>query len=308
MTTFHAKAASSEKFVLGEGPLWDAPRNRVFWVDIDRGDVCEGYLAGDAVEVSKRHSFEGTVSAVVVAEDGRLLVAGQTELTVISLSGERTKWHRIVPQGTQSRINDGAVDPQGRFLIGTLALDERAGEERLLRVETDGRLTCIDSDLGCSNGLAWSRDGSRFYSIDTLPGIIWVRDYDSVTGEIGARRELLRIVDGLPDGLCIDTNDNLWIAIWGAGEVRSYSSAGKHLDTVKVSARCTSSVAFVGADLDLLLITTAQAPLTNGQPEVFPDSGRIFTARVNAVGIPTTPWSPAWVTRESSRQNLPTYP
>lgn len=295
MTIFRANPASDEKFCLSESPVWDALRERVLWVDIDQGEVFEGILIGELVKTTKRHSFGGTVGAVVAAKDGRLLVAGHEELVVVSLTDERTKGPRVVPLGTKSRTNDGAVDPAGRFIIGTLSLGQDEGEERLVRVEDDGQITLIDTDLGLSNGIAWSSDGTRFYSVDSLPGIVWVRDYDAVTGWIGQRHELLRILDGSPDGLCIDTNGNLWIAIWGAGEVRSYSSGGQHLDTVRVDAPHTSSVAFVGPDRDLLLITTAQADLTPEQCELFPNSGRLFTARVGAVGVPTTFWSAAWI-------------
>jgi sugar lactone lactonase YvrE len=294
VTIYDARAASAETFILGEGPVWDAALNRVLWVDINRGEVLEGILADDAVELTGRHSFDGTVGAVAPAADGRLLVAGQEELVVVSRTGGRTRGPRIVPAGIGSRTNDGATDPAGHFVIGTLALETREGQEGLYRVEDNGVLTVIDDDLWLSNGIAWSADGSLLYTVDTIPQVVWVRDYNVRTGAIGARREHIRVTDGLPDGICMDTAGNLWIAMWGAGEVRCYAPDGAVLDLVRVRAPHTSSVAFVGPDRDLLLITTAQQGLTSAQLDEYPDSGRLFTARVNAVGVATTAWSGSW--------------
>ena len=91
----------------------------------------------------------------------------------------------------------------------------------------------------------------------------------------------------------MDTEGNLWVAIWGAGEVRRYAPDGTVLSTVHVDAPHSSSVAFVGERLDTLLVTTARKDLAAEQLERHPDSGRLFLARVDAVGVPTTPWSPA---------------
>ena len=294
MTIYQANPASKDAFILGEGPVWDAAGNRVLWVDINRGEALEGVLAGDTVELIAGNSFDGMVGAVLPAAGGSLLVVAQENLIVVSPTGARTAGPRIVPVGIASRTNDAAIDPAGRLLIGTLALDTREGAESLFRVEDDGRLTVIDDDLWLSNGIAWSADGSLLYTVDTLRQVVWVRDYDAVTGAFGARREHLRVTGGFPDGICMDTAGNLWIAIWGAGEVRRYAEDGTIIDTVRVAALHTSSVAFVGPDRDLLLVTTAQEDLSDKQLEEYPDSGRLFTCRVDAVGLPTTAWSGSW--------------
>jgi sugar lactone lactonase YvrE len=294
VTTHRAHVASASTFTLGEGPVWDAARGRVLWVDVHRGEVVEGVLVGDDVEVTARHVFEGTVGAVVPAVDGRLLVAGQESLVVLGPDGVRTPGPRIVPTGAPDRTNDGATDPAGRFLIGTLSLGTSGGDQRLVRIEDDGHLTVIDDDLWLSNGVAWSPDGSLLYTVDTLPGLVWVRDYDARTGAVGPRRTHLHLADELPDGLCVDLAGNLWIAVWGAGQVRCYAPDGTLIDVIHVAAPRTSSVAFVGPALDLLLITTARVDLSSAELAEHPDSGRLFTARTGAVGVPTTPWSGVW--------------
>lgn len=289
MTEFRATAASTHRNVLAEGPVWAA--GTIFWVDIEAGQVFEGRLQGDRVEQSARHDFHGTVGAVAVSADGQLLVAERERLVVVSPAGERMPGPRIVPEGSGRRTNDGACDPAGRFLIGTLSLGDESGTETLLRVEDDGTLTTLDDDLSLSNGLAWSPDGRLLYSIDTIPGVVWVRDYDAASGAVGARREHLRVTDGSPDGLCVDERGYLWIAIWGAGEVRSFSPAGEHVDTVLVDAPHTSSVAFVGPLLDVMLITTASRDLSARELETYPDAGRLFTARVGVRGTPCAAWT-----------------
>jgi sugar lactone lactonase YvrE len=289
-----ARPASSRRHILAEGPVWGAETSTILWIDVEAGSVFEGRLEGERVEESWKLDFDGRVGAAVPGRDGSVLVATADRLVVVAPGGERRDGPVIVPPGQNSRTNDGACDPDGRFLVGTLALDDREGDERLYRVEDDGSLTTIDSDLSLSNGLGWSPDGSLFYSTDTTPGIIWVRDYDAATGAIGPRRVHLRITDGSPDGLCVDSRGNLWVAIWGAGEVRSFDSSGELVATVTVPAPHPSSVAFVGEALDILLITTASRDLSESDLGRYPDAGRLFLASIDATGTPTFPWSTSW--------------
>ncbi|GIE46688.1 hypothetical protein Ani05nite_02220 [Amorphoplanes nipponensis] len=279
-----ATVASAESFTLGEGPLWDAPRERLLWVDVDAGTVHEGRLDRDRVVVTGSRRHDRTVGAVVCSAAGELLVAGAQTL----LTNPQT---RIVPAGERRRLNDGACDPAGVFLVGTLALDDPRGTEILVRVERDGSLTTLDDDLNLSNGLAWSPDGTLLYSIDSVPGLVRVRSYDAATGAVGPRREWLRIADGLPDGLCVDAEGHLWIAIWGAGEVRRFTPDARPAGVVTVPAPHTTSVAFAGPGLNRLLITTATAHLSASRLAAYPLSGRLFLADVGVAGLPVTPWA-----------------
>ena len=131
-------------------------------------------------------------------------------------------------------------------MIGTFADGDRERAELLVRVEDDGSLTTIDDDLTLSNGLAWSPDGRLLYSVDTFAGVVWVREYDATSGEVGARRAHLEISGGYPDGMCVDARGYLWVAIWDGGEVRSYTPSGQPAEVVRVPAPHVSSVAFVG--------------------------------------------------------------
>lgn len=285
-----AAVATDETYALGEGPRWDAWRGRLYWVDIDAGLVLDAALdSGRIVDVGARKVAE-TVGAVAPADDGSLLVAAHDRLVVLEGDGPLDVGAPLLPDGSGRRFNDGAVDPAGRFLAGTLARSGGSTTEQLLRLEHDGAVTVLDDDLGLSNGLAWSADGSCFFSVDTQRQHICVRDYDVSTGRTGVRSVWATIADGHPDGIAVDAADHLWVAVWGAGEVRRLSPDGEVVDVVPVPAPHTSAVAFAGEHLDVLVVTTARSGLTPAQLDQHPASGRLFTTRVEVPGLPATPW------------------
>jgi sugar lactone lactonase YvrE len=289
-----AQPVSDERHVLAEGPLWDPLRARVRWVDIETATVLEGRFEEGRLRATAHPITERTVGAVVCADDGRLLVAGHRDLLVVDPGGAEVGRLPVVPPETASRLNDGGCDPAGRLLIGTMALDGRTGQEQLCRLEADGTLTVLDDDLTVSNGLAWSPDGRTLYSVDSEPGVVRARSYDPATGAVGERREVLRVDDAAPDGMCTDRDGNLWIAMFGAGEVRCHAPSGALLATVEVGVPHPTSVAFVGPELDRLLITTARHELdAEGQAE-HPDAGRLFLADVGVQGLPVSLWDGRW--------------
>src|SRR3954451_20943908 len=135
------KVASTEAYALAEGPRWDPDRQRLLWVDIIGHTVFEGQLSGGTISITTRHDFDCMVGAVAYADDGTLLVAAQEELVVVHPDGTREHGPRVVPADVGRRMNDGAVDPQGRFVVGTLALDGDSEREQLVRLERDGSIT-----------------------------------------------------------------------------------------------------------------------------------------------------------------------
>lgn len=116
----------------------------------------------------------------------------------VDTNGRRSPVARLVDTDTDSRLNDGACDPTGRLLVGSMALDGREGEESLYRRGDDGRVTVVDDDLTLSNGLTWSPDGTVLYSVDSTPGIVYARPYNATSGAWGERVAVLRVDDGKP--------------------------------------------------------------------------------------------------------------
>lgn len=284
-----ARPATDVSHHLGEGPTWDPVRDRLLWVDIMAGSVHVGRLgAGDAIDPVERIDFPGTAGAVAVAEDGAMVVAGTHRLHYRDASG-RIVSGRALLTGDERRFNDAKPDPSGRLVAGS----KGPGEEVLLRVEPgqDEPVTVLDDDLALSNGLAWSADGRRMFSIDTPTRRIFVRDYDPGTGAVGRRDVFLQLDDGFPDGMTIDADGHLWVAVWGGGCVLRITPDGRIAGRVEVPAPHTSCPAFAGPDLDVLVITTATENLTARQRAEHPLSGRLFTFRPGVRGIRPSLWA-----------------
>jgi sugar lactone lactonase YvrE len=290
MVTAEVVLANAEICTLGEGPVWDAARNRLLWVDIRRGTVFAGALQEDGrVEILERIEFDETVGAVAVAAAGELLIAGAEEILVRDNDGNVTRGPRVLPQDCGRRLNDGKPDPAGNFIVGSLSLGLPSSTEVLIHVSAAGEVTELDNDLTLSNGLAWTADGSRMYSIDTLKQVVYARSYDAMSGTTGPRSEFLQ-VNGLPDGMCLDAEEHLWIAMWGLGEVHRYSPAGKLVSVIKVPAPHVTSVAFAGPSLQTLVITTATQDLSEAQLAQYPQSGALFTLNTPVPGLPQPYW------------------
>lgn len=285
-----ARVAFAVPLDLAEGPRWDAPRDRLLWVDIRAGHVYTGTLDGTRILARSRLDFDSSVGAVAVAEDGTLLVAARERLVVVAPDGTRTDGPRLTGDDTgRHRLNDGACDPQGRFVVGTCTPDDSPSEcELLVRLEHDGSITVLDDDLTLSNGLAWSTDGTRLFSVDTMRGLVYVRDYGP--DGIGPRSVHLPVDDAHPDGIAVDADDHLWVALWGAGRVRRYDPDGRPVAEVVVPAPHTSAVTFAGPDLRTLVVTSATKDLSPQQRVAHPSSGMLFAARVDVPGLPATCW------------------
>jgi sugar lactone lactonase YvrE len=286
------RPALDEVHELAEGPLWDPIRQRLLWVDILRELVLVGRLdATGAIAVEDRVRFDGAVSAVAPATDGRWIVAVAQGTVIRQTSGAISPHVTVIDEGGSRRLNDGKPDPRGRFVVGTLSTTGAVGHESLVSIREDGTVQIVDDDLTLSNGLAWSTDGTTMYSIDTLRSVVFRREYDPATGTPGARSVFLEIRDGDPDGMCVDAEDHLWIAIWGAGEVRRYTPSGELDSVILVPAPNASSVAFAGPDLGTLVITTASAGLDAEMHASFPESGKLFTVRPGVTGHPPSLWN-----------------
>ncbi|MGW5517529.1 SMP-30/gluconolactonase/LRE family protein [Nocardia africana] len=291
MTSIPARRATERCGTLAEGPVWDAGRERLLWVDIPAGIVHEGVLERDgSITAVRELTFSDPVGAVAVAKSGTLAVAAGETVLIIDPEGERRVFSRVLPPRCGRRINDAGTDPAGRLYLGSLRMDDSSDSELLARIEDDGAVTVIDDDLSLSNGIAWSPSGDRMYSVDSLRRTIYVREYDPGTGAAGPREVFLQGMDGIPDGICTDRDGGLWVAVWGAGQVRRYNAGAESDLVIDVPAPHVSSVAFAGSALCTLVITTARQDLGADRLEQFPASGALFTAVVGTSGVPVAPW------------------
>lgn len=298
MSTWDAVVASRTSYELGEGPVWDPDRDILRWVDILGARIHVGVLDDDGV-VHEQASFSpahapatlGAVAAPAFLDhEPGTLVAAHDRLVFLDVDGGEHVV-AVLCEREPRRLNDGVTDPVGRYLVGSAPTGERTFAERLWLVDHDGTVTVLDDDLGLSNGLAFSADGGTLYSVDTFSHVVRTRPYDVATGAAGPRTDFVRVEDGYPDGIALDAAGHLWVAVFGQGEVRRFDPDGSLVDVVRTpGAPQATNVAFTGGDRRTLVITTAREDMTDQDVVDHPQSGRLFTTRVDVPGLPARPW------------------
>ncbi len=185
-------------------------------------------------------------------------------------------------------MNDGKVDPSGRFWAGSMAKDERAGAGTLYRLDPDRSVTPMVDGLTIPNGLDWSADGRTMFYIDTTTNRVDAFDYDDAAGTIAGRRPAV-LVDpgrGFPDGMTLDAEGFLWVALFDGWGVHRYAPDGRLDRRIEVPAAQVTSVAFGGRDYDELYITTGQEGFPAGGLPGQPHAGGVFRCRPGVRGRP----------------------
>ena len=303
--TGEAVASTTEQTRLGEGARWDARRGELLGVDILAGRVYRDRVDDDGALVPvHRYQIPGTVGAIVPVQDddGWLLSAGRG-FVHLSLDGSLRSLAVVAPEGV--RMNDGACDPQGRFWTGTVADDFRIGGGALYRLDRYGRTELMLDDLTISNGLGWSPDGATMYLADSGPRVVHAFTFDADTGTISGGRVLVTVDEdvGTPDGLTVDADGDLWVAIYGGGRVHRYSPDGELRDALRVPAVQSTSCAFAGAGLNRLYVTTATEGWNDDQRRADPRAGLVYRLDTNATGRPAELFrpDPTWWASAMSR-------
>jgi sugar lactone lactonase YvrE len=292
--TGQAVACTVTQAVLGEGLRWDGRRDELLAVDILAGRVYRGRVDDDGdLSLVRAYQVTGTVGAVVPVqgEEGWLLCAGRG-FVHLSPEGVVRQMAEIAPIGT--RMNDGACDPQGRFWAGTLADDFRPGGGSLYRLDGDGNVERILADLTISNGLGWSPDGATMYLVDSGPGVVHAFQFDAETGTISNGAQLVTVSKeiGTPDGLTVDRDGDIWVAIYGGGQVHRYSPDGSLREQLRLPAAQCTSCAFAGRNLNWLYVTTATEGWSDDQRRADPAAGLVYRFATDAIGRPATPFRP----------------
>jgi sugar lactone lactonase YvrE len=283
----NAELVLDAKTTLGEGSIWQPVENKLYWIDIEGKAL---HIYDPVAKTDKQFPVGARFGTVVPIKGGGALVALQNGIFKMDTKTGKLTF-LLNPLGdTSLRFNDGKCDPSGRFWVGTLALDRRRKGAVLYRYDKDKSLHLMLDSVSISNGIVWTADKKTMYYNDTPTGTIQGFDYDDETGAITNRRVVVRIPKGMggPDGMTIDADNNLWVALWGGGVVGKFNPlTSELLQKVVVPAPNVSSCAFGGKNLDILYITTARAWVSEEKLKQFPLSGGLFCVKPGVRGVPT---------------------
>ncbi len=256
---------------LGEGPVWDHERRVLWWVDIEgrrinRFDPESGETA--SIEVPSK------VGAVSIRTSGGLIAALKDGFATVSPDGKVTELASVEHADLNDRMNDGKCDSSGRFWAGSMS---DSGRGALYRLDNDGTVSTMLRDVAISNGIAWTSDDATMYYIDTLTRCVDAFDFDHASGSIANRRTVVELAPpAYPDGMTIDEQGFLWVALWDGWGVHRYSPSGELDLVVRLPAAHVTSCTFGGDDLDVLYVTTARMGLDPEQLEAQPLAGGLF--------------------------------
>jgi sugar lactone lactonase YvrE len=253
-----AEPAVEARSRLGESPWWDGRRGELVWVDVEQGRLHRG--DPDTGRFTSR-DVGGVLPTVLPRRDGGLVLALRDTLVTTSTgelgTGETSeRLARLSDLPEDLRFNDGGCDPIGRLWIGTMSVSRRP-DAALYRLEGDGALVPVVRGLTVSNGIDWSPDGATLYHVDTPTARIDAYDYDVADASIGGSRCFVELPGRRPDGLTVDAEGGIWVALFGTGEVHRYAPDGSRTEVVEIPTPQTTSCAFGGDGFDRLFVTTA---------------------------------------------------
>jgi sugar lactone lactonase YvrE len=262
----------------GEGPVWWPRWGGLRWVDMLAGDVLT--LADDGA-VGRRHV--GSVVAVVrPRRGGGAVLALERGFALEDADGALTV---LDPVWTDKgiRMNEGGCDPDGHFWCGSMAYDQTPRAASVYRLDPDGSVRRVFGDVTVSNGLEWSPDGSLVYYADTATHRVDVFDYDTGAGLTGRRPFVTFRDDENPDGLTVDAEGGVWVALFGSGAVHHYDGDGRLDGVVEVPTPQVTACTLGGPRLDQLFITTSRQGL---RPDDDPLAGSLFQVDAGVRGLP----------------------
>jgi len=272
---------------LGEGPFWNTPTQKLGWVNILKGEL--HFLASE-MGVDQVYNFNQYIGFAVPRASGEYLIGLQNGIANINLENTNLTWIAQPESNIPgNRFNDGKCSPDGRLFAGTMAVDERPEAGSLYRLDKDSSICTVISPVSISNGLAWSPDGRKLYYIDTPTSSIVAYDYDLQTGSIQNPHVVIRIPaeTGWPDGMTIDHEGMLWIALWNGAKVVRYNPGnGQKIGEISLPALNVTSCTFGGPNYSRLFITTAWKGMTPQQRDRYPESGDIFAVDTDVQGRP----------------------
>lgn len=267
---------------LGEGPIWSANTNSVTWTDITQNT----FHTAD-IDTGKTMSFgvPSMVGAIAHSKDGGYIAATQKGFARIGVDGKYSPLHSFLPD--DMRMNDGKVDPSGRFWAGSMALSFEKGRGSLYVLEKDNSYRSILDDITLSNGMGWSPDAQYFYYIDSVPGVLKRFDYDLHTGQISNPKDLITFdsSSGIPDGMSMSSDGKIVIALWDGRRIEIYEPSGEKVSEITLGVSRPTSCTFAGPNRDILIVSTASQGIDRADE---PLAGKILAVTGTGLsGLPT---------------------
>jgi sugar lactone lactonase YvrE len=276
------RAISEVTSDLGEGPIWSADTNSVTWTDITQNT----FHTAD-IDTGKTMSFgvPSMVGAIAHSKDGGYIAATQKGFARIGVDGKYSPLHSFLPD--DMRMNDGKVDPSGRFWAGSMALSFEKGRGSLYVLEKDNSYRSVLDDITLSNGMGWSPDAQYFYYIDSVPGVLKRFDYDLHTGQISNPKDLITFdsSSGIPDGMSMSSDGKIVIALWDGRRIEIYEPSGKKVSEITLGVSRPTSCTFAGPNRDILIVSTASQGIDRADE---PLAGKILAVTGTGLsGLPT---------------------
>lgn len=274
--------------VLGEGPVWVAREAALYWLDIKGLKIFR--LDSRGVRTEWPTPFR--IGSIAPRKSGGF-IAG-TEKGIAAIDPEAARFDILFnPEEDlpSNRFNDGKLDRQGRFWAGTMDDSEKSATGSLYRIDRDLSCTAVDRGYKVTNGPAFSPDGKRMYHNDSARQVTYVFDLDGE--QLGERSVFLQFKEGegYPDGMTVDSEGCLWVALWDGWCVRRYSPAGEWMETVKMPVARPTSCAFGGLDLDRLYISSASIGLDETASGMQPNAGGLFMITPGVRGLEEVPFA-----------------
>lgn len=280
-----AEPITDDSAELGEGPVWDSSAERLIWIDIVGRSV---NTTDPATGYTEKASTPSDVGAVALVDSGGLLAALADGVYLQNPLGGWDQIAAVEAVDQSTRMNDGKCDPEGSFVCGTMARDLSPRMGGLYRVRGDGSTEQLLHGVSVSNGLDWSADGNTMYYIDSPTCTVVAYQYDHRSSKLGEPVPVVELPDdgAVPDGMTVDADGCIWVALWGGGSVRRYTPQGVLDLIVDLPVSHVTSCAFGGRTLDTLYITTAAAGLDEAARAGEPLAGSLFGVAVNVAGRP----------------------
>lgn len=281
-------AISPAGALLGESPRWDEESGRLLWVDLWRGHL---HATDPVAGTTSTTELAPPLSSVAPTDHGSLVLT--SGLCVFEWTEAGTRHLADVPDSTCLRINDTAVDPAGRLWLGTMALPHRPGHRGALWRLDPGEDTPVRvlDDVALANGIAWSPAADRMYFVDSLRQTVTAFAYDVRDGSLGPGEPFVRVApeDGMPDGIAVDADGGVWIALAGGGAVACHSPTGELRERIALPVRYPTSCAFGGAGLGDLFVTSGCRPVApdGRSAEIARGAGSLFRLTPGTRGLPT---------------------